>query len=233
MIFLVEKTQNPREGINVHEADPFGTLKIKKNLEPEEMLLVIFDYAAKIANERRLDHLIMLMADMGREMVVSDRCTVWLIDKQNNELYSTVAHGVPQLRLPRDAGLVGHSITTGQPIFIEDAYVNTEFKDVLESGAIAMDLKTGYRTKALMVIPFRNNEGEIMGAYQAVNKLTAEEQFSKKDLEHLTLAASYAGKSLNPPCSPMKLKKPKKKSSSQWERSARAVPRKLAIMSNV
>ncbi|MEK3909760.1 HD domain-containing phosphohydrolase [Paenibacillus sp. FSL H7-0331] len=180
----------------MHEADPFGTLKIKKNLEPEEMLLVIFDYAAKIANERRLDHLIMLMADMGREMVVSDRCTVWLIDKQNNELYSTVAHGVPQLRLPRDAGLVGHSITTGQPIFIEDAYVNTEFKDVLESGAIAMDLKTGYRTKALMVIPFRNNEGEIMGAYQAVNKLTAEEQFSKKDLEHLTLAASYAGKSL-------------------------------------
>jgi HD-GYP domain-containing protein (c-di-GMP phosphodiesterase class II) len=196
MIFLVEKTQNPREGINVHEADSFGTLKIKKNLEPEEMLLVIFDYAAKIANERRLDHLIMLMADMGREMVVSDRCTVWLIDKQNNELYSTVAHGVPQLRLPRDAGLVGHSITTGQPIFIEDAYVNTEFKDVLESGAIAMDLKTGYRTKALMVIPFRNNEGEIMGAYQAVNKLTVEEQFSKKDLEHLTLAASYAGKSL-------------------------------------
>ncbi|WP_240419074.1 HD domain-containing phosphohydrolase [Paenibacillus periandrae] len=180
----------------MHELDPFGTTKIKSNLEPEEMLLVIFDYAAKIANERRLDHLIMLMADMGREMIVSDRCTVWLIDKQNNELYSTVAHGVPQLRLPRDAGLVGHSITTGQPIFIEDAYKNTEFKDVLESGAIAMDLKTGYRTKALMVIPFRNNEGEIMGAYQAVNKLTAEEQFSKKDLEHLTLAASYAGKSL-------------------------------------
>lgn len=180
----------------MYEADPFGTPKMKKNLEPEELLLVIFDYAAKIANERRLDHLIMLMADMGREMVVSDRCTVWLIDKQNNELYSTVAHGVPQLRLPRDAGLVGHSITTGQPIFIEDAYENSEYKDVLESGAIAMDLKTGYRTKALMVIPFRNNEGAIMGAYQAVNKLTAEEQFSKKDMEHLTLAASYAGKSL-------------------------------------
>jgi response regulator RpfG family c-di-GMP phosphodiesterase len=129
-------------------------------------------------------------------MVVSDRCTVWLLDKQRNELYSTVAHGVPQLRLPSDAGLVGHSITTGNPIFIDDAYENVELKDVLEIGAIAMDLKTGYRTKALMVIPFRNNEGEIMGAYQAVNKLTEQEQFSQKDLEHLTLAASYAGKSL-------------------------------------
>lgn len=180
----------------MYEVHQFGSPKLKKDLEPEQMLRVIFEYAAKIANERRLDHLIMLMADMGREMIVSDRCTVWLLDKQRNELYSTVAHGVPPLRLPSDAGLVGHSITNGTPIFIDDAYENVELKDVLESGAIAMDIKTGYRTKALMVIPFRNNEGEIMGAYQAVNKLTEQQQFSQKDLEHLTLAASYAGKSL-------------------------------------
>jgi HD-GYP domain-containing protein (c-di-GMP phosphodiesterase class II) len=179
----------------VHEIRHFES-KIKKDLEPEQMLRVIFDYAAKIANERRLGHLIMLMADMGREMVVSDRCTVWLLDKQKDELYSTVAHGVPPLRLPSHAGLVGHAVTTGMPIFIDDAYENIELKDVLESGAIAMDQKTGYRTKAMMVIPFRNNEGEIMGAYQAVNKLTDQQLFSEKDLEHLTLAASYAGKSL-------------------------------------
>ncbi|MFD0678102.1 MULTISPECIES: HD domain-containing phosphohydrolase [unclassified Paenibacillus] len=180
----------------MHETHQLGIRKIKKDLQPEEMLRVIFEYAAKIANERRLDHLIMLMADMGREMIISDRCTVWLLDKQKNEVYSTVAHGVPPLRLPSNAGLVGHSIGTGLPIFIDDAYQNVEFKEVLERGAIAMDQKTGYRTKALMVIPFRNNEGEIMGAYQAVNKLTEQEQFSEKDLEHLSLAASYAGKSL-------------------------------------
>jgi HD-GYP domain-containing protein (c-di-GMP phosphodiesterase class II) len=180
----------------VHETHQLTKTKLKTDLDPQQMLRVIFDYAAKIANERRLDHLIMMMADMGREMIVSDRCTVWLLDKQKNELYSTVAHGVPPLRLPSNAGLVGHSIRTGQPIFIEDAYTNAKFKGVLESGAIAMDKLTGYHTKALMVIPFRNNEGEIMGAYQAVNKLTRQKQFSEKDLEHLTLAASYAGKSL-------------------------------------
>jgi HD-GYP domain-containing protein (c-di-GMP phosphodiesterase class II) len=187
---------SPQGGKLVHETHQLGIKKLKKDLQPQEMLRVIFEYAAKIANERRLDHLLMLMADMGREMIVSDRCTVWLLDKQRDEVYSTVAHGVPPLRLPSNAGLVGHSITTGTPIFIDDAYQNVEFKDVLERGAIAMDQKTGYRTKALMVIPFRNNEGEIMGAYQAVNKLTEQEEFSEKDLEHLSLAASYAGKSL-------------------------------------
>ncbi|WP_235941225.1 HD domain-containing phosphohydrolase [Paenibacillus puerhi] len=173
-----------------------GNLRINRDLTPKEMLQVIFDYAAKIANERRLDNLLMLMADMGREMVVADRCTVWLLDSQKDELFSTVAHGVTPLRLPSTAGLVGHAVQTGQPIFIEDAYTNHEFADVLQSGAIAMDKLTGYRTKALMVIPFRNNRGEIMGAYQAVNKLIPDEMFSERDLEHLTLAASYAGKSL-------------------------------------
>jgi hypothetical protein len=49
----------------VHETHQFGSPKLKKDLEPEQMLRVIFEYAAKIANERRLDQLIMLMADNG------------------------------------------------------------------------------------------------------------------------------------------------------------------------
>ncbi|MNI04888.1 Cyclic di-GMP phosphodiesterase response regulator RpfG [compost metagenome] len=168
----------------------------KQDLDPQTMLRIIFDYASKIANERNLEHVLMLMADMGRDMIVSDRCTVWLLDRSRNELWSKVAHGVDEIRIPSHAGLVGHVVTTGVPVFIADAYESVEFREVLLNGAIAIDKQTGYRTKALMVIPFRNNEGEITGAYQAVNKMTASEQFSEKDMEYLTLASSYAGKSL-------------------------------------
>lgn len=170
--------------------------RLKRDLEPEEMLRVIFDYASKIANERTLDHVLMLMADMGREMIVSDRCTVWLLDTQKNELWSKVAHGLNEIRIPSTAGLVGYAVTNDQAVFIHDAYTNEEYKSYLQNGAMLTDQQTGYRTKALMVIPFRNSQGEIMGAYQAINKLTASEQFSDKDMEYLTLASSYAGKSL-------------------------------------
>ncbi|MFE5319062.1 HD domain-containing phosphohydrolase [Paenibacillus sp. NPDC056579] len=180
----------------MHDERQIEPVTLLKDHEPQALLRIIFDYASKIADERRLDQLLLLMADMGRQMVLSDRCTVWLLDKETNELYSKVAHGVPPLRLPAGAGLVGHCIAAGKPIFIDDAYHNDEFKHVLESGAIAMDRQTGYRTKALMVIPFYNTDGDIMGAYQAINKLTAEGQFSVKDLEQLTLVAAYAGKSL-------------------------------------
>ncbi|MBA2943865.1 HD domain-containing protein [Paenibacillus sp. CGMCC 1.16610] len=170
--------------------------QIKNDLDPQEMLRVIFDYAAKIANERVLENVLMLMADMGREMIVSDRCTVWLLDKSKNELWSKVAHGLDEIRIPSTAGLVGYAVTHDKAVFIDDAYTNEPYKTYLLNGALRTDQQTGYRTKALMVIPFRDSQGEIMGAYQAINKLTECQQFSDKDMEYLTLASSYAGKSL-------------------------------------
>ncbi|GIQ68170.1 HD domain-containing phosphohydrolase [Xylanibacillus composti] len=180
----------------MHEEQAIDTERKKNDLSPEQMLKVIFDYTAKIANERNLDRVLMHMADMGREMVVADRCTVWLLDQQKQELWTKVAHGVSELRIPVGAGLVGLAVATGKPIFIDDAYNNDEYRHVLSSGALTTDQLTGYRTKALMVIPFRNNEGEITGCYQAVNKLTEQQVFSAMDMEYLTLAASYSGKSL-------------------------------------
>lgn len=158
----------------------------KKELSSEELLRIIFDYAAKITNERKLDNVLMLMADMGKEIVLADRCTVWLVDGEM--LRTKVAHGLQEIKIPVNYGLVGHAISTGESILIDDAHLDDRWYNT--------DKDTGYRTKAVMVIPFRNNEGKIIGAYQAINKMTEEEVFSQKDLENLSLAASYSGKSL-------------------------------------
>ena len=180
----------------MHDKFRSETPELRKDLEPEELLAIILGYTGKIANERSLDQVLMLMADMGKQIVVSDRCTVWLLDEQRNELWSKVAHGVNELRIPLGAGLAGHSIRTGEPIFIDDAYTNEPYRDALEHGALLTDKQTGYRTKALLVIPFRNNEGQVIGCYQAVNKMTESGTFSERDLRNLSLAASYSGKSI-------------------------------------
>nr|WP_243864893.1 HD domain-containing phosphohydrolase [Paenibacillus castaneae] len=153
------------------------------------MLKVIFKYTAKISNEKKLDSVLILMANMGREMIVADRCTVWLIDIARNELFTVVAHGIGEIRIPYGSGLVGNAISTGEPIIIDDAYADSRHNP-------ETDKKTGYRTKSILTIPFRNNQGEIIGAYQAINKMTEAQTFSTKDMEYLTLAASYSGKSL-------------------------------------
>lgn len=162
---------------------------METSLTPEKLLSLIFEYTAKITHERNLDRLLQLMADMGRDMIVADRCALWVLDKNSDEVWTRVAHGVRHLRMPSVAGLVGYSIQTGESILIDDAYLDSRFNQEI-------DQSTGYRTKAMLVIPLRNNDGEVIGAYQAINKCTPTETFSQKDLEYLTLAASYAGKSL-------------------------------------
>lgn len=162
---------------------------IKEELTSEQLLKIIFDYTAKIASETELKKVLVLMANMGREMILSDRCTVWLIDEVRNELYTMVAHGVDEIRIPYGAGLVGSAIMSGESIIIKDAYNDPRYNK-------ETDRKTGYHTKSIITVPFRNNDGEIIGAYQAINKMTKIDYFTERDLELLSLAASYAGKSL-------------------------------------
>jgi hypothetical protein len=52
-----------REDYMEHDLVEFEP-RLKQDLHPEEMLRIIFDFAAKIANERNLDNVLMLMVDM-------------------------------------------------------------------------------------------------------------------------------------------------------------------------
>ena len=60
---------------------------------PNELLKTIFYYVGRIADERDIDLLLILLADMGRDLISADRCTVWLLNRQTQELWSKVAHG--------------------------------------------------------------------------------------------------------------------------------------------
>lgn len=158
-------------------------------LRSDEMLQLIFNYAAKIGNEKRIDRLLMLMADMGRDLICADRCSLWLVDRGSKTLWTKVAHGVDELRIPFGKGLVGYSVDTGERIFIDDAPNDPRFNH-------AVDKKTGYTTKQIIVMPIRNSEGDVIGAFQALNKLTRNAQFSHADFEKLELISAYSGKAI-------------------------------------
>ncbi|NLJ72014.1 MAG: HD domain-containing protein [Syntrophomonadaceae bacterium] len=163
--------------------------QIRDELTPSEKLKLLFAYTAKIAEEKRLDQLLQLMADLGRELIVADRCTIWLYDKEKEELWTKVAHGVEEIRIPANTGIVGYVVQTESNYFTNDAYKDPNFNR-------EVDKKTGYRTKALLALPLYDNEGCILGAYQAVNKMTEAGEFSSEDINNLKMIASYSEKSL-------------------------------------
>lgn len=162
---------------------------IAQDLSTEQVLDLLFSYTPRIAAEKRLDNLLILMADLGRTLVMADRCSLWLLDEANNQMWTKVAHGVDELRMPLGVGFVGHSARSGEPLLVDDAYNDPRFNP-------AVDRQTAYRTRSVLTIPVKDNEGKVMGVFQAVNKRTVSGVFSLNDLERLSLTATYSGKSL-------------------------------------
>jgi putative methionine-R-sulfoxide reductase with GAF domain len=136
-----------------------------------------------------MDSLLVLMADLGRSLVQADRCSLWLIDSDTNELWTKVAHGVKQLRIPIGAGFVGYSVKSGEALLVEDAYADERFDR-------RSDNLTHYRTTSVMTVPLRDGNGKVMGVYQAINKKGDSAVFSKQDLERLALTAVYSAKTI-------------------------------------
>ena len=179
------------------EKYPFGTIldsmtkpnSRKTPNKSDELLKTIFQYVVQISNERNVDKLLVNLADMGRDLVSADRCTVWLIDKKSEKIWTRVAHGIDRIEIPLCKGIAGYVAATGEHLVINDAYSDERFDQ-------QVDIATGYHTRNILALPVQDSMGETLGVYQAINKVTGNKKFTKKDLEHLLLAASYTGKQL-------------------------------------
>jgi sigma-B regulation protein RsbU (phosphoserine phosphatase) len=159
-------------------------------VKAEHIARVIFDYAGKIGNVRDTAHFLNLNADMARDLVGADRCSIWLVDTVKRELWTTVAHGLAEhglreLRIPMGQGVVGASIQSNESIVVNDAENDPRFLRTAGTG--------GYVTKSLLVIPLRGPGGVVIGALQAINK---PDGFLGEDLELLALAANSVANAL-------------------------------------
>lgn len=112
-----------------------------------------------------IDVLLKVIAEETKIAIQADRCTVFLLDKEKNELWSKVALGMDsqEIRFPADKGLAGYVVQTGEPLNIPDAYKDSRFNPDI-------DKKTGYVTKTILCMPIKNNNQEIIGAFQVLNK---------------------------------------------------------------
>ena len=121
-----------------------------------------------------IDILLKVIAEETKIAIQADRCTVFLLDKEKNELWSKVALGMDsrEIRFPADKGLAGYVVKTGEPLNIPDAYNDERFNP-------DVDKETGYKTKTILCLPIKNNNQEIIGAFQVLNK--KEGVFTKGD----------------------------------------------------
>lgn len=152
-------------------------------------LNLLIDSARSIMAEIGLDVLLDLIIKTVKNVMEADRATLFLIDKEKNELCSRIAIGSKQeIRIPMGVGIAGYVATTRETVNITDAYRDSRFNP-------ENDKRTGYKTKSILCMPVYNSLGEILGVIQVLNKLTAD-HFTTEDEHLLGAYASLAGISL-------------------------------------
>ncbi len=163
----------------------------RKPLDAESLLEQIFYYMNELVNEKDFKKTLMLLTDMGRTLVNSERASFWYWDKDKKQYWTLMASDTEQLVVPEGSGIVGATITNNETIVMNNPYEDPRFNS-------QVDKETGFVTKSILCMPVTNKNGEVIGAYQAINKLdeNGESNFDDIDVKRLTLAAAYSGKAL-------------------------------------
>eukprot|EP00002_Diphylleia_rotans_P026596 TRINITY_DN530_c0_g1_i4.p1 TRINITY_DN530_c0_g1~~TRINITY_DN530_c0_g1_i4.p1 ORF type:complete len:726 (-),score=112.77 TRINITY_DN530_c0_g1_i4:198-2375(-) len=165
-----------------HAASSIRFLQLQESShKDQEKVSVLLEISRQMESSLDLNSLCQLIMVKSRDLLSADRCTLYLVDKEKNELYSKFADRQGGIRIPMGVGISGYVATSGQTLNIKDAYDDPRFNS-------AFDKKTGYRTKAILCMPIRNPSDEIIGVTQMINKLDGG-CFTQED-ENLLLAFS-------------------------------------------
>lgn len=171
---------------NQHGVLPGGDSEVTRHLEG--VMPVLLNVARKMHSERDVDRLLRYVPQVVTEMTDSERCTIFLIDREKNELWSRVATDVEgEIRLQVGVGIVGHVAETGQVLNIDDPYSDDRFNREI-------DQVTGFTTRNLLSVPLKNFTGEVVGVCQLLNKRSG--PFGKEDEDLLELLGSQAAVAL-------------------------------------
>ena len=168
------------------EALGIDTSEVRIENDIEKPLTALLNVARTLAAETSLELLLKTVAEEIKKVLDADRCTVFLLDKNRNELVSKIALGMgtQELRFPADKGLAGYVAQSGEIINIKDAYSDSRFNQDI-------DKETGYRTQTILCMPIWNMKHEILGVFQVLNKQNG--TFSKEDEDVLIAIGSSAG----------------------------------------
>jgi adenylate cyclase len=139
-------------------------------------VMSLLEIVKSLHSNMGINSLMFTITEKSPSLVDADRCTLYLVDRARNELWSL--QGAIEVRVPMDKGLIGACASAGEILNIKDAWEDARFnKD--------FDKQTGYRTRSVLCMPIRDapqdgTPAQMVGVLQLINKLSAP-QFLQED----------------------------------------------------
>jgi HD-GYP domain-containing protein (c-di-GMP phosphodiesterase class II) len=131
-----------------------------------------------LSAERDVDRLLDMILERSRKITGADAGSLYLIESagageqrlrfklSQNDSFNL---NYSEFTIPLNTrSLAGYTGFTGQSLLLDDVYDLPP--DVDYSFSRSWDEETGYRTRSMLVVPMRNNKGEMRGVLQLINR---------------------------------------------------------------
>lgn len=153
-----------------------------------DRLQTLLDITAQWNRTHEMEPLLVQIAQAACQLLAADRASIFLWDRRRKQLVGRPALGVRdnELRIADDTGIVGQVLRSG-----EARRVDRADQDEIDH---KVDALLGYQTRNLVCVPLRGRNGELFGAFEAINKL--EGNFTEDDEAALEELAAHAAVAL-------------------------------------
>src|SRR4051812_19973570 len=112
-----------------------------------------------------LDELLTEIAKHCTTMLNCERASIFLHDAEHDQLWTKIALGPKEIRVPAGAGIVGFVFKSNQMFHCKKPYEDPRFNS-------APDKASGFVTRNLLTAPMVDLERNPVGVIQAVNKVS-------------------------------------------------------------
>ncbi|MEO7743924.1 MAG: SpoIIE family protein phosphatase [Usitatibacter sp.] len=123
----------------------------------------ILAVAAKLAAPFDLTTMLTEVVEAARSVLTAERATVWLYDRDRDELVLRLAMDIKDKRIPAGTGLVGACARSRRIINVHDCYADPRFDQ-------SMDRLSGFRTRCMLTLPMVDHNEVLVGVMQVLNK---------------------------------------------------------------
>ncbi|MFT3894048.1 MAG: GAF domain-containing protein [Anaerolineales bacterium] len=160
-------------------------------------LEAMIDIIGIIGSTLDRDQVLQLIVRYARDLLHAEHASLFLVDEEAGDIVlhlSTNGSSGPALRVPRGKGIIGHTIETGDIIFVSDAHEDKRhFTDA--------ERHTGIVTSSIIAVPLLTrtvqlgqgmgySQTKIIGGIEAINRVNG--LFTKEDADLLQTLASQA-----------------------------------------
>ncbi len=156
-----------------------------------ESLKALMEATLEINRSVDLSDVLSSIVSVTRELLSAERGTLYVVDHERGELWSTVLDDpkVREIRLPFGRGVAGNVALDGKTILLNNPYTDRRFDG-------SVDQRSGFRTRNMLVAPLQDPvTGRVAGVVQLLNKIGGD--FCQDDAERVAAVSAHLAVTLN------------------------------------